>query len=437
MKPNSKQPFGGILLLSLLAGCGIVPAISKAQDQSDSLIKSQAEALKIFIDTPDYYIDFDYVRTEITFVNYVRDRSDADVHILITTQTTGGGGKEFTLAFIGLKKFEGIKNTLKHISRQIDTEDDIRKGLVKIIKLGLMPYVAHTSVVEGLDVSYKEPEEKQTTAQAAKDPWNFWTFRINLRGYFNGEKSYQSNYLSNSLTASRTTEEWKIKFSLYGSYSENKYDYSDDFSYLDLRRSYEFNSLGVKSLGKHWSIGGSASAWHSTYSNYDMVYQLSPGIEYNIFPYSESTHKLLAFQYLIGVKHLDYHEETIYLKTAETRPYQSLTISYDIKQPWGSIETDLVSANYLNDFRKYHLQVYGQLEIRIFKGLSFNCFGYVTFLRDQISLPRRGASLEEVLLRRRQLETSYNYYASIGLSYTFGSLYNNIVNPRFGGSGSY
>lgn len=25
-----------------------------------------------------------------------------------------------------------------------------------------------------------------------------------------------------------------------------------------------------------------------------------------------------------------------------------------------------------------------------------------------------------------------SYYAMIGLSYTFGSIYNNIVNPRFG-----
>jgi len=51
-----------------------------------------------------------------------------------------------------------------------------------------------------------------------------------------------------------------------------------------------------------------------------------------------------------------------------------------------------------------------------------------------LSLPKGGASLEEVLLRRKMLETSYTYYFSIGLSYTFGSIYSNVVNPRFGGS---
>ena len=436
MKCHLKQIVGIILALLLLTALTMNPILLTAQDQPDSLKKAQEEALRIFIDTPDYYIDFDYVRTEITFVNYVRDRADADLHILITTQMTGGGGREFTIAFIGLKKIEGNNNTLKHISRQTDTDDDIRRGLVKILKIGLMQYAAHTPVLDGLDVSYKKPEEKQAAAQAVEDPWNFWSFRTSLQGEFSGEKSYKYNYLSGSLSASRVTEEWKIRLSLYGSYNQSEYDYSDDFSYIDIQRSYELSSLAVKSLGKHWSVGGRSSAWHSTYSNYDMVLGIFPGIEYNIFPYTESTRKLLTFQYLIGVKHLDYHEETIYLKTSETLSSHSLTISYDIKQTWGSIETYLEGENYLNDFGKYHFQIYGSIEIRLFKGLSFNCFGYLTFLRDQVSLPRRGASLEEVLLRRRQLETSYDYYSSIGLSYTFGSIYNNIVNPHFGGSDS-
>jgi hypothetical protein len=44
-------------------------------------------------------------------------------------------------------------------------------------------------------------------------------------------------------------------------------------------------------------------------------------------------------------------------------------------------------------------------------------------------------SLEEVLLQRRQLETGYSYFFSVGLSYTFGSIFTNVVNPRFGSQG--
>ena len=41
------------------------------------------------------------------------------------------------------------------------------------------------------------------------------------------------------------------------------------------------------------------------------------------------------------------------------------------------------------------------------------------------------ASIEEVLLQRRQLRTNWQYDARIGFSYYFGSPFNSIVNPRF------
>jgi hypothetical protein len=36
-------------------------------------------------------------------------------------------------------------------------------------------------------------------------------------------------------------------------------------------------------------------------------------------------------------------------------------------------------------------------------------------------------------VQRRQLATSYSYYISFGVSYSFGSIHNNIVNSRFNG----
>jgi hypothetical protein len=53
-------------------------------------------------------------------------------------------------------------------------------------------------------------------------------------------------------------------------------------------------------------------------------------------------------------------------------------------------------------------------------------------VRDQISLRAGGASDEEVLTRQRQLATNFDYSASVGLSYTFGSVYSDVVNTRFG-----
>ena len=53
-------------------------------------------------------------------------------------------------------------------------------------------------------------------------------------------------------------------------------------------------------------------------------------------------------------------------------------------------------------------------------------------MRDQLSLPRSSATDQEILLQRRELATEYQYSLSVGVSYTFGSIYNNVVNPRFG-----
>jgi hypothetical protein len=53
-------------------------------------------------------------------------------------------------------------------------------------------------------------------------------------------------------------------------------------------------------------------------------------------------------------------------------------------------------------------------------------------IHDQLGLPKGGASTEEILLQTKRLSTQYTYYSSFGLSYTFGSIYNNVVNPRFG-----
>ncbi len=46
-----------------------------------------------------------------------------------------------------------------------------------------------------------------------------------------------------------------------------------------------------------------------------------------------------------------------------------------------------------------------------------------------------GAPPEQILLKKKELETQYSYYSQVGLTYTFGSIYNNVVNPRFRNGG--
>src|SRR6267143_921287 len=87
----------------LATACAFAVAPLEAQDTTRTV---QDTAVRVFLDCPDTFCDFDYYRTEITFVNWVRDRQFAQVHLLITTQDTGGG-REYTLTFIGLERFAG------------------------------------------------------------------------------------------------------------------------------------------------------------------------------------------------------------------------------------------------------------------------------------------------------------------------------------------
>ena len=125
--------------------------------------------------------------TEITFVNYVRDRTLADVHVLITTQATGGGGTEYTLKFIGLERFKGLENTLTYSASQTSTADERRRGLVSMLKLGLVGYVADSPLASRLKVTF-DPPPNQQQATAASDPWNFWVFRIGASGEVEAEE---------------------------------------------------------------------------------------------------------------------------------------------------------------------------------------------------------------------------------------------------------
>jgi hypothetical protein len=111
---------------------------------------------------------------------------------------------------------------------------------------------------------------------------------------------------------------------------------------------------------------------------------------------------------------------------------ESLSITLELKQTWGSVEASLEGSHYFHDFNKNRLVLYSELSLRLLKGISLRLYGRVSRIRDQLSLPKGEATTEEVLLRRRQLATQYYYWTSIGLSYTFGSIYSNVVNPRFG-----
>lgn len=237
--------------------------------------------------------------------------------------------------------------------------------------------------------------------------------------------------LRGSLSANRVTPDSKLRMSLSANYNESNFEVDGEkiSSYSD-RKS--FNGLYVKSISDHWSIGTWITASSSTYSNIDIALSPAPAVEYNLFPYSESTRRQLCFLYRLGYSFRRYREETIYDKLSENLLSESLSVTLELKERWGSISGSVEGSHYFHDLSKYRVEIYSDLELRIFKGVSLNLFGVFSLIHDQLSLPKGEATLDEVLLQRKELETNFDYFVSIGFSYTFGSVYSNVVNPRFG-----
>lgn len=416
------------LLLGLFMICSLSVKSSFPQEEQTDIEELKKTAPKVFLDCG--MCDIDHIRTEITFVNYVRDRKEADVHVLVTSQRTGAGGREYTLAFIGQRRFQGIDDTHKYFTETTDTEDEIREGMAKALKMGLMSYVAKTPISSRVRVSYRDVVQEE----AAKDKWNYWVFSISGNGRLSGEESYKSKSISGSFNASRVTPDLKISLSMYGSHNRQNFDY-DSTSLESTRESLSLGGLVVKSISDHWSYGAYFDSGSSTFENIKFGFTLQPAIEFNLFPYSQSTRRQLRFLYRIGFNSVRYREVTIYNKLEETLWKQSLSVTFDIIEKWGSISTTLAGSHYFHDASFYRLTLFNILNIRVIKGLNFFAFGGGSRIHDQLSLVKGEISLDEVLLKRTQLATGYDYFAAVGLSFTFGSIFTNVVNPRFGSHG--
>jgi hypothetical protein len=416
----------------------VPPAVARAeQTQTPTAQPPPREMVRVFLDCNR--CDEDYVRKEVTFVDYVRNREDADVHVLVSIQETGGGGVQWTLKFIGLGPFQGSDQTLTYNSPAASTSDEMRAGFTEVFKVGLVRYAATTPMMDRLRVTFKKIEGEEAAAKK-KDPWNYWVFRVGLNGDVNGEESSKGRSVRGSVSANRTTDAWRMSFNTSANYRDSEFKLDEEggakSTILSVNRNLDASGTVVKSLTPHWSFGVLASANSQTFRNYVVKTRVASGIEYNIFPYSESTRRMLTLQYTVGHDYLRYREITIFEKLREQLLDHRGEVGLSMRQPWGSANANMSLTQYLTNPSKYSLGTFGFADIRLFKGFSVNFFGEYLRTRDQIYLPRGAASTEEILLRQRQLLTGYQYFFNFGISYSFGSIYNNIVNPRFGGAGN-
>ena len=412
------------LFTLLLISISII-SVSQETNVSDT-DAVRKNSINLFIDCN--YCDIEHFKTEITFVNFVRDRKESDVQIIITEMTTGSGGTEYTINFYGHNKFDGFNDTLKFSLPANYTDDEERIAQINMIKLGLVSYVAKTPMGKKISVVYEDP--KGDKEEIVEDKWKSWVFETNISGYIKEEDMYTNSNLWSSIDISKVTPDIKIEFGYFNSYSESVYRLSSD-TITTYRNSNYGNILIVKSINEHWSYGGFANIYNNSYSNIELMEGIAPALEYNLFKYSEATTKQLRILYRVGYKHNDYIDTTIYNKTMEDLFYQNLSINFSYVKQWGSIDASIYGTNYFHDFSKYNIGVHLGGSVRLIKGLSLRLYGNYTETHDQFSLRKKALTTEEILLRQKEVAKNYNYWVNFGFSYTFGSIYNNVVNPRF------
>ncbi|WP_345264279.1 hypothetical protein [Nibrella viscosa] len=428
-----KQPILLLLLLCLAAGKAYAqPDIADGTTTDSTGSAPSASSLNIFLNCVHTRCYDDYVRTELSFFNFVRDRYVSDVEILVVNQPTGAGGRQYTLTFFGQKRFQNLKDTLTFSSRQTDTDDMIRQQLVLHMQRGLLRYVMAGDLISQVQISYPKRRPQHNPTALQPDRWNFWVFNIGSNGSANGESNRNYLNISNHVQISRVTA--SSKFNLYTYYNQNRSRYMLNGEDILVRNiGYGFSSLFVKGFSEHWSAGGFMRGYHSVFQNINFSQSVAPALEYSVFPLSQVTRRQLRWIYQAGLRKLLYLEPTIYDKSQETLPYHQITGIFGITEPWGTLRAELSGYQYLHDLTKNRLTVEMDLAWRVMEGLFFRINGSASLINNQISLARSTINTEDALLNGRQLPTNFNYYSSIGLSFTFGSINNSVVNPRFSG----
>lgn len=412
---------------------------------ADSVLQS---SLRVFLDCQGGVrgCDRNFFVQEMGFVNWVRDRLDSDVHLLLTTLNAGNGGRQITVNFLGQKAYAGKVDTLLVSTLPNDADDRVRRELLRTFQLGLAPFVARTPIASRMRLTLANGVTAPAmNPRAIKDRWNLWIYRVDGNMSASGEQLVKNTNLSGSLSAARTTDKWKINLGATGGYNERDFSIfqtnatdptkRDTISVIVLQRAANSNALIGRTLNAHWTTGVKVSAGFSEVLNQKVALRVSPAIEYNYFPWTEATSRQLTALYYVGPNYYQYYSTTVFGEDEETRFNHTLLLAMTQRQKWGNTTVSLEGSHYLHDAQRNHVTVSGFMDLRLGRGFSLNVRGSASRVRDQIYIAAAAQSERDILTQRQQLQTNFRYNMNVGIGYTFGSIYNTIVNQRFGNLG--
>ncbi len=369
-------------------------------------------------------------------MNWVADPEDADVQASLEAQALPGGGREFQVDFI-VTEIEGGNDRLIYRSSTDDTFQDELEGIATILSIGFARYatlVGFRQFVAIRSLQTIDPDERVVAAQEVDDPWNLWVFTVGGSGRLSGSQTRKSKRLSANLSAQRTTPTWKLSFTGRGSILTRNIERGDGSILETDERSWRFNVGVTYTLADHWSLDLSSlsSQPHPRY-NQNFRGDLTPGIEYSIFPYEEATRRSLTLRYTVGFVYRNYEETTVFGKLEEGLWQEAVRLRATMRQSWGEASARINASHVLGELDKHNVSLFGSLSFRVIRGLRFNASGNISWVTDQLYVSSRGVTDEEALLRLRARRSAFNKGLNFGLSYQFGSIFNNTVNNRLSG----
>ena len=432
----------GTLAIFALGGDGPavgVPALqAQASDDFDA-----SDGVRVYLDCQSWRnCDRSHFRTEIDYVDWVRDRADANVH-LIFTSTGAGSGRHYQLDFGGRGSFDGLEDRLTYTSRGDDVQSEVMDRLTHTLQLGLVRYLVAAGMGEELALEYlgepvdadgESPGNGAESPAATEDPWDYWTFRFGLSGSMDIQERRDRSNFRPTVAADRVTDRWKVNLNGRLDMRRERIELSSGEEVRNDRNTWRASALVVRSVSDHFSVGVDTEARRSIQRNQDVRLNFAPALEWNYYPYAEANRRQFIAHYGMGFEYADYLETTIFEQEREMIPRHRVAVQYNAREDWGNARAGFETAQYLHDASLYSAGFRGNINYRIRRGLELELSGSASYVNDQIYVPQDDADDQDVLLGRSALPTGYEYEASIGFNYRFGSVFDNIVNNRFPGS---
>lgn len=389
---------------------------------------AEAARPKLFLHCPKTCFE-PYLRQELSYFDLVRDRHEAELQVSVARQPTASTGERFTvvLTLTGGQEPPLVEELTTPPATQPEAA---RQRLLGVVLRLLYRRLESSSAAAAFEL--RLPKRSGVKLSRVEDPWDHWAVSPELKAAGEAQSAFYFGVVTSSVTVRRMTEKNKLRLRLAHEQLLSRYEVEDGRELRGDAQSWWAQLLYARSLGRHWALGFAGTERASQQENLTAHVHGGPVLELNLFPYSDNASKQLRVAYQAGPWLNWYAEPSVRGRRHDVRGYQALSVVVDANQRWGSVQWALQLNSLLDEPARYRLGSALVGSLQLFEGFAVNATGMGSWVNDQINLRARPLSDTELLLGTAEARTSFLLELELGLSYTFGSVHNSIVNPRFG-----